>query len=123
MPPGPYAVAGGGWMLHLDRGAYRILHETTGWHTIGSFAVFTDRVEFFNDANCIKAVGVYAWRLEAGQLFLEPVSDECGSRAAFQSRKGQRARVLAGAPWLSCHSPSIEATPDACQSFPFQADE
>jgi hypothetical protein len=101
MPPGPYSVAGSGWRLQLDRGVFRILHEPTGWHSLGSFAVSGDQVTFFNDPHCMKAVGTYKWRLDAGQLILQLVADECGVRTAFQSGRGQRARVLAGMPWLA----------------------
>ena len=105
-------------MFHLDKGVFRVFHEITGWHTLGSFTVSGDRVEFFNDPHCIDAVGIYTWKLEAGQLVLEVVEDEC----AF----GLRTKNLTHLPWMSCQPPSTEAavtghwpTPPGCRSSRF----
>jgi hypothetical protein len=101
MPPGPYSVEGGSWVLHLDRGVYRILHETTGWHSLGSYRVSGSRVQLFNDPHCMEAVGTYGWSLNSGQLLLEVIDDQCGARSAFQSSRGMRARVFTHLPWIS----------------------
>ena len=101
MPTGPYSVEGGVWILGLDQGVFRVLHETTGWHSLGSFSVSGNRVQFFNDPNCMEAVGTYVWRIEAGQLLLEVIEDKCGARSAFQSGRGMRARALTSFPWTS----------------------
>jgi hypothetical protein len=101
MPPGPYSVEGGRWILDLDQGVFRVLHETSGWHSLGSYSVSGSRVQFFNDPNCMEAVGSYVWSLDTGQLLLEVIEDECGARSAFQSGRGMRARVLTSSPWTS----------------------
>lgn len=99
MPPGPYSVKGGGWILSLDSGIFRIVHGATGWHTLGSFAVSGHHIEFFNDPYCMKAVGLYEWRLTAGQLTLRLVKDACGGQAPFQSGPQARAAILTEFPW------------------------
>ena len=113
-----YPPEGGTWMFHLDKGVFRVFHEITGWHTLGSFTVSGDRVEFFNDPHCIDAVGIYTWKLEAGQLVLEVVEDEC----AF----GLRTKNFTHLPWMSCQPPSTEAAvtghwpiPPGCRSSRF----
>jgi hypothetical protein len=75
----PYPVEGGLWRLHLDKGAYRILsaRSLNGWRSLGSFTVAEDRLVLFNDPHCIEDVGIYAWKLEEGQLQLQVVEDEC----------------------------------------------
>ena len=104
-----YAPEGGVWKLNLDRGTFRILHEATGWQSVGSFilskdrrtADTTDQMVPLNDPNCPEYVAIYAWRLEEGQLLLEAVEDTCSIHL--------RAMNLTNLPWLSCRPPSIEA--------------
>jgi len=36
-----------------------------------------DRIDFFNDPNCLEVVGSYTWKLEEGKLVLEVIEDEC----------------------------------------------
>jgi hypothetical protein len=109
MPPGPYSVEGGAWILQLDRGVFRMLHEATGWHSLGSYTVSGNRIELFNDPHCIEAVGIYTWSQESGQLALEAIKDECGDKAPFLSGSGRRASSFASRPWMSCQPPSTEA--------------
>ena len=97
----PYPPEGGVWRLSLDDGIFRVVHDVIGWATLGSFTVSEDRIAFFNDPQCYEDVGIYAWRLESGQLTLEVVEDECGA--------GLRARNLASLPWESCQPSSTEA--------------
>ena len=101
MPPGPYAVEGGRWILDLDQGVFRVLHEPTGWHSLGSFSIAGNRVQFFNDPNCMEAIGTYVWRSDSGQLILEVIEDKCGARSAFQSGGAMRAQTFASSPWTS----------------------
>ena len=129
MPPGPYSVEGGAWILQLDKGVFRVLHEATGWHSLGSYAVSGNRIELFNDPHCIEAVGIYTWSLESGRLALEAIKDECGDKAAFLSGSGQRASSFARRPWMSCQPPSTEAAvsghwpvPAGCGGGPLNAD-
>jgi hypothetical protein len=104
-----YAPEGGVWKLNLDRGNFRIYHEVTGWHSLGSYVLVRDRrtagtsdqLLLFNDPNCPTAVGLYTWKLEDRNLILEVVHDTCSIHL--------RAMNLANLPWLSCQPPNIEA--------------
>lgn len=104
-----YAPEGGVWKLNLDRGVFRILHEATGWHSLGSFVLSRDRrtagtvdqLVLFNDPNCPEYVATYAWSLEEGALILEAIEDSCSIHL--------RAMNLTNLPWLPCQPPNIEA--------------
>jgi hypothetical protein len=74
-----YVPQGGIWKLNLDKGIFRIFHESTGWRSIGS----------------------YRWTLAQGRLNLQVVEDKCAIR--------QRAKNFTKLPWLSCQPPSMEA--------------
>jgi hypothetical protein len=97
----PYPPEGGVWRLNLDEGIFRVYHDGTDWHTLGSFAVSGDRIEFFNDPHCYQDTGIYTWELESGKLTLELVQDECGINL--------RAKNFMALPWESCQPPSTEA--------------
>ena len=56
-----YAPQGGIWKLNLDKGIFRILHESTGWRSLGSFVIDGNRVQVFNDPCCIDVKGLYRW--------------------------------------------------------------
>ncbi len=94
----PYPAEGGIWMLQLEQGIYRIFsaRSLTGWHSLGSFTLSHDRLMLFNDPHCIDDVGVYSWKLEAGQLVLEAMADECAD--------GWRAIILTNYPWTRAAS-------------------
>jgi hypothetical protein len=104
-----YAPEGGIWKLSLDRGVFRICHEATGWRSIGSFIATRDRwtsgapdqILLFNDPTCPDAIGLYAWRLDEGQLVLGVIDDTCAIHL--------RAMNLTNLPWQSCQPPSTEA--------------
>ncbi len=104
-----YARGGGVWKLSLDRGVFRIFHEATGWHSLGSFVLSKDRrtagtvdqLVLFNDPNCPEYVATYTWRLEEGALILEAIEDSCSMHL--------RAMNLTSLPWQSCRPPNIEA--------------
>ena len=96
-----YAPEGGIWKLRLEKGIFRIFHETTGWRSIGSFVVDANRVRFFNDPCCLKDIGSYNWTLDNGRLQLRVVEDKCAI--------GLRAMNLMQLPWQSCQPPSREA--------------
>ena len=104
-----YAPEGGIWKLNLDKGTFRIIHAMTGWKSIGSFVVTRDRwtsgapdqLLLFNDPTCPDAIGLYTWRLEAGNLILESIDDTCAIHL--------RVMNLTGLPWLSCRPPNMEA--------------
>ena len=98
LKPVPYPAEGGAWVLQLDRGVFRVFHETTGWRTLGSFTVSEDRIEFFNDPHCYDAVGIYTWKLEAGQLTLEAIEDECDGRVLGGG--GLRVTNFSSDPWM-----------------------
>ena len=104
-----YAPEGGAWKLNLEGGTFRILHEATGWKSIGSFVVTQDRwtsgapdqLLLFNDPTCPEALGLYTWKLEDGNLILEVVDDTCAIYL--------RAMNLTSLPWQTCSPPNIEA--------------
>jgi hypothetical protein len=97
----PYPPEGGIWRLHLDRGTFRVVNDLSGWRTLGSFSISGSRVLFFNDPHCNQDTGIYAWKLEAGELMLEVVEDNCAY--------GLRAQSFVALPWESCQPPSTEA--------------
>lgn len=96
-----YVPQGGIWKLNLDKGIFRIFHESTGWRSLGSFVVDANRVQVFNDPCCIEVKGSYRWTLAQGRLSLQVVEDKCAI--------GQRAKNLTKLPWLACQPPSMEA--------------
>ncbi len=96
-----WAPEPGFWKMKLSKGAYRIIHQMTGWKSIGTFVVAGDRILFANDPSCPDGVGVYSWRLEEGQLKLTVIDDKCAINL--------RAMNLTEVPWLSCQPPSGEA--------------
>jgi len=106
----PYPPEGGLWKLRLDKGTFWVFHQKTVWQTQGSFTVLGDQIEFFNDPHCHQDFGTYRWKLEAGQLILELVNDECGF--------GLRATSLIAQPWLSCQPSSTEGTISGYWSMP-----
>jgi hypothetical protein len=87
-----YLPQGGIWKLNLDKGIFRIFHESTGWRSIGSFVIDGNRVQVFNDPCCIDVKGFYRWTLAQGRLSLQVVEDKCAI--------GQRANNLTKLPWL-----------------------
>ncbi|MBI5580219.1 MAG: hypothetical protein HY895_13795 [Deltaproteobacteria bacterium] len=96
-----YAPAGGLWRIRFDKGTFRIIHAETAWKSIGTFIVAGDRLLLANDPNCIDTVGLYTWRLEGGQLFLEAIDDPCAIKLRGQNLTQQ--------PWQACRPPTIEA--------------
>jgi hypothetical protein len=89
------------WKMQFDKGAYRIIHKTTGWKSIGTFIVAGGRVLFANDPVCPDGIGVYYWKLEEGRLTFSVIDDPCAIQL--------RAKNLTETPWLSCRPPNIEA--------------
>ncbi len=85
----PYPAEGGIWLLHLDKGVYRILstRSLNGWRSLGSVTVDGDQLILFNDPHCMDAIGIYAWKLERGQLVLELIDDECAD--GWRGRAGE----------------------------------
>lgn len=96
-----YKPEHGVWKLNLDKGIFRLVHHDTGWKSIASFTVSENRVVLFNDPYCPEDVGTYTWELNAGNLILKVIEDECAIRL--------RAKNLTIRPWLSCQPPSTEA--------------
>ncbi len=96
-----YAPQGGIWKLDLDKGIFRIFHESTGWRSLGSFVIEGNRVQLFNDPTCIDVMGSYTWTLEEGHLKLRVLQDECAI--------GMRAENLTTFLWMACQPPSMEA--------------
>jgi hypothetical protein len=96
-----YAPEGGIWKLNFDRGIFRVFHEVTGWRSLGSYSILGDQLVLVNDPYCPDVVGTYTWQLQAGELILKEVEDECAIRL--------RAMNLTQLPWRSCRPPSGEA--------------
>lgn len=96
-----YVPQGGIWKLNFDRGIFRILHEPTGWRSIGSFVIDGNRLQVFNDPCCMDSNGNYRWTLTQGRLNLQVIEDKCAIR--------QRAKNFTKLSWLSCQPPSMEA--------------
>jgi len=94
-----YAPDGGLWKINFDKGTFRIIHAETAWKSIGSIIVAGDRLLLANDPNCIDTVGLYAWRLEGGLLFLEVIDDPCAIKL--------RGLNLTQQPWRACRPPSL----------------
>lgn len=63
-----------------------------GFHASAHYRVDGDRVEIFNDPNCIGMTGVYEWDVEDDELVLTVVEDEC----PFVQL---RSKYLTAAPW------------------------
>ena len=89
------------WKLHLDRGTYRVYHESTGWTSIGSYILADKRIIFANDPSCINGVGVYQWKYDKRGLIFKVIDDSCAIKL--------RAKNLTEVPWRSCQPPNIEA--------------
>lgn len=104
-----YAPEGGLWKLNLDRGVYKIYHEVTGWGSMGSYLIATDRESsertvnllLFNDPTCMEIVGVYTWTLTNGEFILNEVYDPCAIKL--------RAMNLTDMAWQSCQPPASGA--------------
>jgi hypothetical protein len=97
----PYPPEGGVWKLQLSRGIFRIYHPGTGWYSLGSYAIQDGVLVLFNDPHCYSDTGRYRARPVANVLYLEAVTDPCGS--------GLRAKSLASQPWTSCQPPGAES--------------
>ncbi|MCB0174144.1 MAG: hypothetical protein KDJ97_26755 [Anaerolineae bacterium] len=120
----PYRAEGGTWTLKLDSGAFRVSHDGTGFHGIGSFTIVGDKLTVFNDPNCHLETGTYIWEADGRSLVLKTDDDPC----AF----GLRAKNLGLGVWTKqsgaegslidrCQPPSLEAaisghwpTPEGC---------
>jgi hypothetical protein len=89
------------WKLNLNKGTYRIYHETTGWKNIGTYIVADNRIILANDPCCINGVGVYEWKFEERKLIFKVIDDDCAIKL--------RALNLTEVPWDSCQPPGIEA--------------
>lgn len=63
-----------------------------GFEVSGHFRTDGDRLELFNDPNCIGMTGTYRWSIEAGSLVLEEVADRCPFVRL-------RAKYLTAEPW------------------------
>ena len=96
-----YLPAGGAWKLSLDKGAFRIYHQASGWRSLGSFTIEGELLYLFNDPACYDTVGAYTWSLAEGQLNLRAVEDTC--------QVDRRARNFARLSWTSCQPQSVEA--------------
>jgi hypothetical protein len=92
-----YVPAGGNWKLNFGNGVFRIMHEFTGWRSIGSFVSDGNRMRLFNDPTCIEVTGAYFWALKDGRLEFQVIQDECAI--------GMRARNLTKQVWLSGQAP------------------
>jgi hypothetical protein len=97
----PYPPEGGAWVLEFDRGVFRVYHPRTGWRTLGSYSVDGDRVTLFNDPQCHRAVGNFAWVHTDDGLHFRLLEDDC--------ELGTRAKNFTAQAWESCQPPNHEA--------------
>jgi hypothetical protein len=114
----PYRLEGGDWLLHLDRGAFRVSHPETGFQGVGSFTVDADRLFLFNDPNCPQDVADYRWRLDGNTLILEADEDSCGF--------GLRIKNLTYGGWERrdpCQPPNEEAAVTGHWPIPAECNE
>jgi hypothetical protein len=63
-----------------------------GFAVSAHYRVDGDRIEIFNDGNCIGMTGIYEWSVEDGALVLDVVEDSCPFVRL-------RAKYLTAAPW------------------------
>jgi hypothetical protein len=91
----------GNWKLDLSQGVYRIYHRATGWKSIGTCILAGNRMILANDPSCIKGIGVYTWKLDAGKLIFKVIDDECAIKL--------RALNLTEVPWILCQPPCSES--------------
>lgn len=96
-----YILNGGVWLLRFHQGVFRIYHPLTHWKSLGSYTVTGDKLDLFNDPNCIDVVGHYSWELAEGVLELTLIDDPCAIRL--------RAKNFTRQPWASCQPPNQEA--------------
>jgi hypothetical protein len=96
-----YLPEGGVWKLSLKKGIFHILHEPTGWRSMGAFTVVGDQIVLFNDPACFDTIGRYEWTPDEAGLKLKVLEDTC--------QVDRRARSFAGLAWASCQPPSTEA--------------
>jgi hypothetical protein len=88
----PYARDPGVMTLIFFQGAYFVDHQMSGFHATGHYEVAGDTLTLFNDPNCSRVRGTYAWQMHGGSLRLQAVDDTC----AFE---GERATDLATDTW------------------------
>lgn len=91
-----YRPSGGIWKLQFERGVMRIYYEVTGWKSLASYTVEGDHLTLFNDPYCRDEVGEYTWKIEAGNLELETISDTCSFDLRGENLSGQN--------WTTCPS-------------------
>lgn len=96
-----YLPTGGAWKLSLDKGVFRIYHQSSGWRSLGSFTIEGEQLFLFNDPACYDTVGAYTWTLREGQLNLQAIEDTC--------QVDRRARNFSQLAWTSCQPQSVEA--------------
>jgi hypothetical protein len=77
------------------------LPEVTGFSSVASYVIKSDRFYLFNDPPCPYDIGEYTWELEAGSLKFQEVKDTCAIH--------MRATNLTRQAWLSCQPPNTEA--------------
>jgi hypothetical protein len=103
----PYRLDPGRNRLELREGRFYATYEPgnpnarcpeckdiPGFRAVGHYKVSGDRIEFFNDAECIRVHGIYQWTVKDGMLRLEVVDDPCPFvqlRAKFFTRYSWRA--------------------------------
>jgi len=95
----PYPAEGGLWLLHLDKGIYRIFstRSLNGWRSLGTFAVSGDRLYVSNDPHCMDTTGSYWWELDGEELLLEVIEDDCAG--------GFRGLTFTNYPWMVQQDP------------------
>ena len=96
----PYSVDAGVQTLLLHEGRYYLEHQLNEFRALGHYVVRGDRIVLFNDVNCSKTRGRYAWNLEHRRLSFEVIDDPC-------PYVDERSNDLTLEPWSridACHS-------------------
>jgi hypothetical protein len=73
----PYSVDAGVQTLLLHEGRFYLEHQLNEFRALGHYVVRGDLIAFYNDANCSRARGTYAWRLEHRRLTFDVIEDTC----------------------------------------------
>jgi hypothetical protein len=81
-----YVPQGGIWKLNLDKGIFRIFHESTGWRSIGSFARGRLNLQVVEDKCAIRQRAKNLTKLP--WLSCQPPSMEAGSSGHWDKPPG-----------------------------------
>jgi hypothetical protein len=88
----PYSVDAGVQTLLLHEGRFYLEHQLNEFRALGHYVVEGGRIAFFNDVNCSRTRGTYAWELHRRRLRFDVIDDPC-------PYVDERSNDLTLAPW------------------------